>query len=674
MVNEKTNAPLEPVSFDEFAPTTYDQWKEEAVASLKGAPFEKKLLSKTYEGITLEPIYTKESAASFAQRLSFPGAEDFLRGVHAGGYLSEPWEIAQPLDAADPVKANEQLRQELEKGATAISFDAPCLAIQDAEDIIALFNEVCLLKAPLNVYAGASALPFLGLLKARINKKGISEHNYKGCVGADPIGEYARYGKLDASLDCYYQQMAAAMRWAGAAMPELKTILIRGTVYHNAGASAVQEVAAAMATAVAYLDALTEQGFTVDEVAKNIRFRFALGANFFMEIAKLRAARVIWAQIVKAYGGSEEAGRIDIAAETSSFTKTVYDPYVNVLRATTQAFSGVVGGVNALSVTPFDAAIRRSDEHARRISRNIQIMMQNEFNLMSPVDPAGGSWYIETLTGQLAEAIWAELQQIDAKGGIVAALQDGSLAAAINAVLQERFKKLATRADKAVGSNMYPNMAEKPLEKACCCGCAAPAPKQGAAVDGVDLCVECIADAFGKGAVAADIAKALNCGSAPEIQAIQPHRWTEQFEALRATTEKHIAETGENVKIFLCNMGPIPQHKARADFSAGFMEVAHFEVLRNDGFATVEDAVAAAAASGAAVAVICSTDDTYPELVPPLAKGIKAAVPGMKVMLAGAPAADMKETYDAAGVDEYIHVKANCLQILSKIQKERGIC
>ncbi len=674
MVNEKTNAPLEPVSFDEFPPTTYEQWKEEAVASLKGAPFEKKLLSKTYEGITLEPIYTKESAADFAQRLSFPGAEDFLRGVHAGGYLSETWQIAQSLDIADPVKANEQLRHELEKGATAISFDAPCLSLQDADDIVALFQNVCLLKAPLNVYAGPSALPFLGLLKARINKLGINEYNYQGCVGADPIGEYARHGKLDASLDCYYQQMGAALRWTGKNMPALKTILIRATVYHNAGANAVQEVAAAMATAIAYLDALTEQGYSVDQVAKSIRFRFALGANFFMEIAKLRAARMIWSQIIKAYGGSEDAASIDIAAETSYFTQTVYDPYVNVLRATTQAFSGIVGGVSEMNVRPFDAAIRKSDEHSRRIARNIQIMMQNEFNLTSPVDPAGGSWYVETLTGQVAEAIWQTLQKIDAKGGIVAVLQDGSLAAEIGAVLAERFKKLATRADKAVGSNMYPNMTEKPLEGACCCGCSRPASKTGTAVSGLDLCVECIADALGKGAVVADIAKALNQGSEAEITALLPHRWTEQFEALRAATEKHVAETGENVKIFLCNMGPIPQHKARADFSAGFMEVAHFEVLRNDGFATVEDAVAAAAASGAAVAVICSTDDTYPELVPPLAKGIKAAAPGMKVMLAGAPAADMKETYDAAGVDEYIHVKANCLQILSQIQKERGIC
>jgi methylmalonyl-CoA mutase len=189
-----------------------------------------------------------------------------------------------------------------------------------------------------------------------------------------------------------------------------------------------------------------------------------------------------------------------------------------------------------------------------------------------------------------------------------------------------------------------------------------------------DHCVNAVEAAYLAGAVTADIHKALCCGTAPAIKAIAPHRWTEQFEALRSATEKHAAASGENVKIFLCNMGPIPQHKARADFAAGFMEVANFEVLKNDGFATPELAIAAAQASGAAVAVICSTDDTYPELVPVLAKGIKAACPGMKVMLAGAPAAEFKPLYDESGVDEYIHVKANCLQILSQIQKERGIC
>lgn len=672
MVNERNNAPLDPVSFDEFAPTTYEMWKQEAVASLKGAPFEKRLLSKTYEGITLEPIYTQDSAEAFAQRLSFPGVEDYLRGVKSGGYLSRPWAVAQELDICRPAEANAVLKQELAKGGTAISFDAGAVGLNSLDDALTLFDGLCLLEAELNLFAGASALPLLGLLTARVSKKELGDYNYHGCIGADPIGSYALNGASPAGLDCYYQQMGASMRWAQQNMPQIKTIFIQGSVYHNGGANAVQEVAAAMATAVAYLDALLEQGFSVDEIAGHIRFQFSLGANFFIEIAKLRAARMVWSQVVKAYGGSAEAGKIDISAATSAFTATVYDPYVNILRATTQAFSGVVGGVNALTVLPFDYAVGESEELSRRIARNIQVMMQQEFNLLSPVDPAGGSWYIETLTGQLAEAIWQQLQKIDAAGGIVSVLQSGALQDEIAAVLASRFKALASRAEKAVGSNMYPNTLEKPLVRPAREKAEATAAAKATAA--VDHSVPAVEQAFLAGAGMAAVQAALNCGEAPAIKAVTPHRWTEQFEALRAATEKHVAQTGRNIKIFLCNMGPIPQHKARADFSAGFMEVANFEVLKNNGFATADDAIAAAKASGADAAVICSTDETYPELVPVLAKGIKQSCPGMKVILAGMPAAELKPLYDESGVDEYIHVKANCLQILSQIQKERGIC
>ncbi len=685
MVSENNSDSLTPVSFAEFEPTTYEQWKEEAVASLKGAPFEKKLLNKTYEGLTLEPLYTAEHVQAYGQRLGFPGAEDYLRGAAAGGYAAQPWTIAQYADAQLPDEANEILRQELAGGATGVGF-CPAAA-ENIEDLALLLQGVCLKDYALNVFAGPSALPLLALLKAGIVHMGFPVGAQHGAVGADPIGVYARDGALPASLDCYYSQMGAALAWAGQNLPELRTVYIQGQVYQDGGANAVQEVAAAMATAIAYLDALIDQGFTIDQAAKTIRFGFALGANFFMEIAKLRAARMIWSQIVTAYGGSGDAAKINVAATNSRFTMTAYDPYVNVLRATTQAFSGVVGGVDAMEVIPFDAALGESNIQSRRIARNIQVMMQNEFNLLQPIDPAGGSWYVETLTAQLAEAVWAKLQDIDKQGGIVAVLQSGSLQQEISATLADRFKKLATRSDKAVGVNMYANMTEQPLEipdraaqiqeqrarRAAAYQAKQAQAKVQAALDALDNSVEGAAAAFTAGAGLAQVADRLNQGQVPDITPIQAHRWTEQFEALRDAT-RAAAQAGKEIKVFLCNMGPIPQHKARADFSAGFMEVAGFTVLRNDGFPTPEAAIAAAKDSGAAVTIICSTDETYPELVPVLAKGIKESCPAMKVILAGAPAAEFKDSYDQAGVDDYIHIKANCLQILTAIQKERGIC
>jgi methylmalonyl-CoA mutase len=275
----------------------------------------------------------------------------------------------------------------------------------------------------------------------------------------------------------------------------------------------------------------------VDSAANSIRFSFSLGANFFMEIAKLRAARAVYAQMVAAFAGSEEAQKIDVFARTSSFTKTIYDPYVNVLRATTEAFAGVVGGVDAMEVAPLDEPYGESTELSRRISRNIQIMLQNEFNLLQPVDPAGGSWYVETLTAEISKSVWAAFSKIEADGGIFSSLSAGTIQQAIAKTLSDRFGKLAVRSDRAVGTNMYANTLEKRLDRF-------PVEKSA--------CV---------------------CNPSVAVDAIKPHRWTEQFEALRGATERYASETGKTIKIFLANMGPLSQHKARADFSSDFLRL-----------------------------------------------------------------------------------------------------
>lgn len=625
------------VSFDEFPPTSYEKWKEEAIVTLKGGDFDKKLLTKTYEGITLQPIYTQADVDQLQGPHTFPGFKDFLRSTKPAGYIEEPWAIAQNVDLPCPKQTNALLREELAKGATAVccKIGLGGVSVENVEDVKTLLDGIDLSKVQVMIDCGPSALAVLGWL---LEGKGCIKKS-TGCVGADPIGALARYGRLPRPLDALLDEMAQAAKLAGQQAPGVRTILVDGNVYANGGAHAVQELAYCMATAAAYITAMTERGLTVDEAAGSIRFAFSLGSNFFMEIAKLRAARVLFAQMVQAFGGSEEAQKINVFARTSRFTKTVYDPYVNILRATTEAFSGVVGGVNAMEVAPLDEAYGASDEQTRRIARNIQVMMQEEFNLLQPVDPAGGSWYVESLTAQVAQAAWTLFQQVDAEGGMVQALQAGSVQAAVGKVLAERLKKLATRSDRAVGTNMYANVLEKKLER--------PAAAE-AACDWADTSIQ--------------------------VTPIEPHRWTEEFEALREKTEAYEAKTGKTIKVFSANMGPIPQHKARADFSAGFFEVAHFEMLKNDGFATVEECAKAAVESGADVAVICSTDETYPELVPPLAKAIKAGRPEMIVMLAGAPAPEYKDAYVQAGVDEFIHVRANCYEILSKIQSARGIC
>ena len=697
------------VPLDEFTPPTDEEWKAACEALLKGAPFEKKMFTKTYEGITFDPMYTRKHTEDILPKGVMPGMGDYLRGVDAAGYIGKPWGIAQACDETLPAENNELLRHEHDKGATIyhIVLDTASRTGVDArqaeavgdtgtsvttvEDMHVLLTGLDLAKFPLYVYAGANAVPLLALVAAARRASGEDMAEVRGIVGADPIGALAADGKLPASLDAHYDSLAAAARWATANAPHLRTVFVRSDVYSNGGANDVQEVASVLATATAYLRALCERGLTIDEAASQIAFAFSMGANFFLQIAKLRAVRPLWAQIVGAFGGSAEAQKMRIHARPALFFKTIYDPYVNMLRNTTEIFSGVVGGIDSFESAPFDEPIRKGDEFSRRIARNVQIMLQEEFGLLQPIDPAGGSWAVETLTRQMKEKIWAEFQRIEKEGGIIAALRAGSLQESVAAVLAARFKNADLRRDRIVGNNMYPNMTETLLETRAEDTAALKAQRTAdidAYLSDIDVkhrdealaslrqahSVDNAVEAALAGATIAELMTAVTEGDGAEtVTAIAPHRWSERFEALRQRTEEYKAEKNDNVKIFLANMGPIPQHKARADFTTGFLQVGAFEVLGNDGFKTVEEAADAARASGADAVVICSTDATYPEIVPALAPKLHEVLPKARVFLAGAAPKDLLETYKEAGIDEYISVRANCYEILESLQKQKGM-
>ena len=697
------------VPLDEFTPPTDEEWKAACEALLKGAPFEKKMFTKTYEGITFDPMYTRKHTEDILPKGVMPGMGDYLRGVDAAGYIGKPWGIAQACDETLPAENNELLRHEHDKGATIyhIVLDTASRTGVDArqaeavgdtgtsvttvEDMHVLLTGLDLAKFPLYVYAGANAVPLLALVAAARRAAGEDMAEVRGIVGADPIGALAADGKLPASLDAHYDSLAAAARWATVNAPHLRTVFVRSDVYSNGGANDVQEVASVLATATAYLRALCERGLTIDEAASQIAFAFSMGANFFLQIAKLRAVRPLWAQIVGAFGGSAEAQKMRIHARPALFFKTIYDPYVNMLRNTTEIFSGVVGGIDSFESAPFDEPIRKGDEFSRRIARNVQIMLQEEFGLLQPIDPAGGSWAVETLTRQMKEKIWAEFQRIEKEGGIIAALRAGSLQESVAAVLAARFKNADLRRDRIVGNNMYPNMTETLLETRAEDTAALKAQRTAdidAYLSDIDVkhrdealaslrqahSVDHAVEAALAGATIAELMTAVTEGNGAEtVTAIAPHRWSERFEALRQRTEEYKAEKNDNVKIFLANMGPIPQHKARADFTTGFLQVGAFEVLGNDGFKTVEEAADAARASGADAVVICSTDATYPEIVPALAPKLHEVLPKARVFLAGAAPKDLLETYKEAGIDEYISVRANCYEILESLQKQKGM-
>jgi methylmalonyl-CoA mutase len=525
-------------------------------------------------------------------------------------------------------------------------------------------------------------------LVALLEREGKSGDKIKGSIGTDPLGFLALHGALPFSMEVAYNRQAQTVRWAAENAPHIKTVGVSGIPYHNAGASAVQELAFALATAVEYIDRMTEQNLSIDQVAGSMRFTFAVGPFYFMEIAKLRAARILWAKIVEAYGGNKESQKMTIHGVTSYFNQTMYDPYVNMLRTTTEAFSAVVGGVDSLQTNPFDETFGPADEFSRRIARNTQIILDEETQLDQLIDPAGGSYYVEKLTHEVAEKAWALFREIEKRGGMLKALIDGYPREEIDAVAAKRKKDLAKRKSVLVGTNTFADIKEKKLESKTpdydavrktrtqqmkTYRDAASKDQISDALSRITASpVEAAVEALTAGATIGEIFAAFGTGQSPEIKPLNIYRAAEMFEELRDAVAAYEAKTGAKPKLFLANMGPLRQYKPRADFTRGFFETGGFDIIYPKGFETSEAAVDAALQSQAPVVVICSTDDTYPELVPPITKGLKEKNPDIIVVLAGYPK-DQVEAHKQAGVDEFIFLGADAHQILSNVLTRTGV-
>lgn len=700
-------------TFSEFPPTPYEDWRKVVNKFLKGAPFEKRLITKTYEEIDLQPMYRREDVAGLPHLDSLPGFAPYLRGASPLGYVTQSWDVAQELPYGAPAAFNEALRADMARGQNAVNLvlDHPTLAGIDADqadageigkgglsissvaDLAQALDGVDLETTPIYIQASTSALTFTALLAALVKQQGKSLTELRGAIGMDPLGQLARDGKLPRDLTGIYDVMAQLTAWATAIAPQLQTITVQGHPYHNGGASTTQELAFALATAVEYIRAMQTRDLSIDDIAPRIRFALSIGSNFFMEIARIRAARLLWAKIVKAFGGSAEAQKMSLHARTSTWNQTVYDPHVNLLRATTEAFSSAVGGCDSLHISPFDELLRVPDEFSRRIARNTHIVLREESHITRTVDPAGGSWYVENLTDSVGRKAWAIFQEIEKQGGMVKALEAGWPQQQVADTAARRAANIAKRKDIFVGTNMYPNLKETRLEpapvdvKAVQAERAAALSRYRASVNAgqkraaLDLFIRAGAnhvDAAIKAALAgatlSDIAQAAraNAKAGPTITPICAQRGAQAFETLRQAAEAYLDRVGQRPQVFLATMGPLTQHKGRADFATAFLAVGGIETIYPAGFETPDEAADAALASGAKTVVICSTDPTYPDLVPPLAQKLKQANPGLIVLLAGYPA-DHVEAFKAAGVDDFIHLNANCQNLLSTLQKKMGV-
>ncbi|WP_134701540.1 methylmalonyl-CoA mutase family protein [Ammoniphilus sp. YIM 78166] len=694
-------------TFEEFPLPSFEEWQKAAEKALKGTSYAK-LIRTTYEGLSIEPLYRSEQTANLPHMGSLPGFAPFVRGTHSLGYLSKAWEVAQEYTAGHAEDFNRQAQFELQRGQSVLNIvlDRATrkgqdpdqahsedlmmggLSLYNLDDLKTAFKGIDLAQVPLMIHTGAFALPVASLVLAYMDKNGYQPSQLQGVMAADPLGTLAEEGRLDGSMDRVYDDMATWTQWAAEHSPRLQTIFVRVYPYHDGGAHAVQELAYALATGVEYLRELQERSVDIQMASKAMVFSFSIGSHFFMEIAKLRAAKMLWAKVIEAFGGNEDAQKMKIHARTSVWNKTLLDPYVNMLRSTAEAFAGIVGGVDSLHVSPFDEVVRTPDEFSRRIARNTQLILESEAHLGKVIDPSGGSWYVEALTDQVAEQAWKLFQEIEASGGMLNQLKNGAIQRQVKVIAEQRRTNVSQRKDRIVGTNMYANLQEKSLSRLSNEARDSAQQQRSASasryrqerqlqahLETGKMKLEEAVVAIGEGATLGEITQALHPihEGAVTVSPIDASRGSVLFEELRKAAEAYKERTGGYPKIFLANLGSVAEHKPRADFSASFFQVGGFEVISNQGFVSIEEASLAASQSGAIATVICSADSLYPELVPALVPRIKDLNPHMIVYMAGVPAEVHSESYKQAGVDQFIHLKTNCFEFLSNLQRERGI-
>ncbi len=667
-------------------PVSLEEWRATVEAGLKGRPFEK-LVTSTHEGIDIQPLYAASSRSDAAPPGS-PGAPPYRRGTRP---VRQGWQVCQEHVLPDPSACAEAVRADVDGGCTAVwlrcdralrlgaapdSVVGDGLVASGVADLLTVLDGVDLAEVPVIIEAGASALAAAASLAAVANARGVDGASLSGAVVFDPLATLATDGELPTGIAGSYRHLAEMCAWGAVNAPHLRLLSVDLTPYHDAGANAVQELALALATGVEGLRRVSAHGVDVDTASRSLLLVVPVGRNLFMEIAKLRALRMLWAEVERQCG-IERAPRVAVHARTGRYALTQRDPWVNMLRGTTTAFASVIGGADSVSVAPYDAVIGLPDRFSAHLATNTQHLLAEEAHLGQVTDAAGGSWYVEQLTDELAESAWELFQEIEAAGGMAAELLSGSVLERIEGVHQERLRAVARRRDPITGVSAFPNVREEPVP-ARGADTAALRSALGRTDGNVDVRIpdgsllerfEAVLAAASSGASWRAIMAAVCAGEEPAVLTAFPRRRAAQpFEALRDACDLQAERTGVRPKVFLANWGPMPQHRARAEFSGNLVEAAGFEAESNDGFSTVGEAVEAFQASGAAVAVICSSDDAYPDVVPELASRLKAAG-GRWVLLAGRPG-EHEDAWREAGVDQFIYVGCDVLTTLETVVRD----
>lgn len=604
--------------FDQFPPVSTEEWRAKVEVDLKGADFNKKLVWRTNEGFNVQPMYRAEDIKDLKTTDSLPGEYPYVRGTKT----NNDWYIRQEIEVCCPKAANEKATEVLGKGVTSLGFKLK--EDIDAEGLKTLLAGIDLAEVEVNFDCCPNKALQLAKDLVEVVKAAGAADTFSGSIGFDPFRRLLKHGK-DFPKDI--KALAAEIVKAVADVKNLRVLAVNTDKLCNAGAYIYQELGYALSWGNEWLSQLTDAGIDATEAAKRIKFNMGISTNYFMEIAKFRAARMLWAQIVKQYEPKCDcACKMNVHATTSEFNQTIFDAYVNLLRSQTESMSAALAGVDSITVTPFDKQYKNPDEFSERLARNQQLLLKEESHLDKIVDPAGGSYYVETLTMSIANEAWKLFLATEEQGGFYAALKAGEVQKAVNESSDKRHTDVARRKESLLGTNQFPNFNEIANDKIeceggkCCCGHNNDAEAETDAVE-----------------------------------ALKNTRAASEFEALRLETER----SGKRPKVFMLTIGNLAMRLARSQFSANFFACAGYQIIDNLGFDTVEAGVEAAMEKQADVVVLCSSDDEYATLAP---EAFKALAGRAEFVVAGAPACS--DDLKAVGITEFVNVRSNVLETL----------
>ena len=603
--------------FDQFAPVSTETWKAKVVADLKGADFDKKLVWRTNEGFNVQPMYRAEDIENLKTTDSLPGEYPFVRGTRT----DNEWFIRQNIVVENVAEANEKAKSLTTKGVTSFGFKLS--EALTADNVATLLDGIDLAKVEVNFESCPKcAVATTKALVEYLTSNGKADE-FTGSVKFDPFVRLLKHG-VDFGGDI--KAMAKELIEIVAPVKKLRVFTVDTVLLSDAGAYIAQELGYALAWGNEWMSQLTDAGVAVDEAAKRIKFNMGITSNYFMEIAKFRAARMLWAQIVKQYQPECDcACKMNVHAATTKFNQTVFDAHVNLLRTQTETMSAALAGVDSITVTPFDAQFKNPDEFSERIARNQQLLLKEESHLDKITDPAGGSYYVETLTASIADVAWKNFLAIEDLGGFYAAIKEGKIQEELQETSKKRHQDVARRKESLLGTNQFPNFTEVAGNK----------------IEKTDGC---------------------NCGCKHEAQegAVAPiptARAASDFEALRLATEK----SSVRPKVFMLTIGNLAMRLARAQFSSNFFACAGYEIIDNLGFKTVQEGIDAAMEKNADIVVLCSSDDEYTEYAPEAFKLLDGRA---EFVVAGNPACT--EDLKAQGIKYFVHVRSNVLETLQE--------